>query len=163
MSNPESNPRFKTKTGYCHVLEDQLVLTRHASISGPAKRFSGNSVPLALILQVAFAGYLIYSATINWEESRVLSIFHGVLSILLLVSFVTSLKNLAMPVIARKSIREVKFVAGVKGLTRSNFAVIYTDKNGKLKKRLILLPGTWFGPNEEIEHAKEVMKNEGYI
>jgi hypothetical protein len=45
-------------------------------------------------------------------------------------------------------------------LTRSRFEVKFEDENGKIKKRLIMLPGSLTGGKIETEKAIKLMKEE---
>ena len=73
-----------------------------------------------------------------------------------------SLNNSASPIIDRKTIRQVRFIHGKDGLTRSRFEVFFVEK-GKVKKRLILLPGPLSDGEAETEKAVALMRNERLI
>jgi len=48
------NKTFKTKTGYCHILPDRIVLTRDGVIGNVAKMTVGNNItPLGLIFRLS--------------------------------------------------------------------------------------------------------------
>ena len=52
---------------------------------------------------------------------------------------------------------------GIAGLTRARIVVIFTDDNGKIKKRLIMLLSTLTGGETETEIAYNLMIKEKLI
>ena len=56
--------------------------------------------------------------------------------------------------------KEVKLKKALKGLTRSRFEVMFEDEKGKIKKRLIMLPGSLSDGQNETEKAIEIMTEE---
>jgi hypothetical protein len=52
-----------------------------------------------------------------------------------------------------------KFIKGTSGLSRSRFGIEFSE-GGKIKKRLILLPGSLAGGREEADKAVEIMSEE---
>ena len=66
----------------------------------------------------------------------------------------------ATSTIERNKIKEVKFIDAKYGATRSRFEVLFEDEKGKIKTRLILLPGSLNDGENETKKALEIMKTE---
>jgi len=64
-------------------------------------------------------------------------------------------------VINRDSIQRTLFKKGIKGLTRARFEVYFRESSEKIKKRLIMLPGSLTGGDTETDIAIKIMKEEG--
>ncbi|MFD2907222.1 hypothetical protein ACFSX9_00595 [Flavobacterium ardleyense] len=69
----------------------------------------------------------------------------------------------ATPIIERNKIKNAKFIDAKYGATRSRFEVLFADEKGKIKTRIILLPGSLNDGEEETKKALEIMKNEKII
>lgn len=59
----------------------------------------------------------------------------------------------------RRDIKTTKFIKGTSGLSRSRFEIEFNE-GGKIKKRLILLPGSLTGGLDETDKAVKIMKEE---
>ena len=155
---------FRTKTGYCHLLPDRIVLTRTGVVGDLAKAAVGNSIYRILILWAAiavFAGVMAHNY--YQQENKPVSTMFMVIAGYLLISIIVSRKNSTASVIMRNSIISVTLNKGLPGLTRARFIVTYKDEKGRELKRLILLKGTAKKNKEEIEKAEQVMRAEGYL
>lgn len=160
----ENEKKFRTKTGFCHVLPDKLVLTRDGVIGSVAKVAVGNKIPQILVIYgIAVAGTL-YSSFLTYQDG-----FVGRAVLLLLVAayflfgILSSMNNSATPVIERKDIQKIVFKKAIPGLTRSRFEVFFEDEQGKIKKRLIMLPGSLLGGEDETQHALKLLQSEHLI
>lgn len=80
-----------------------------------------------------------------------------------IVVILKSVNNSATPIIDRTKIKEVRFLKAMVGITRARFEIMFEDENGRLKKRLILLPGSLSNGAIETTKALEIMKNEHLI
>lgn len=160
MQNSENNT-FKTKTGYCQVLPDKIVLSRDGISGNVAEVIVGRNISQALIIYSVVTVILFYSAIEKYLDGK---IFEPTLLIaiglLLLYSILGSLNNSATPLIVRNRITDVQLKKGIKGLTRARFEILFKDQNEKIKKRLIMLPGSLSGGSEEMESALKIMKDE---
>lgn len=160
----ENENVFKTKTGFCHILEDKIVLTRDGIAGNVAKVTVGNNIARILTLHGLFSIVLFYFAYDEYQKgNRFGPIFPALLGILLIYGILISLNNSAEPIIDREKIKSVKFTKAIKGLTRSRFEVKFEDKNGKIKKRLILLPGSLTDGDAATELAIKIMVKEGLL
>jgi hypothetical protein len=160
--NPEK--KFKTKTGYCHILDDKIVLTRDGIIGDIAEVTVGRNIFQVLVLYGLISIGLIYVAIENFiKHDYFLAIIFILLVAYLIYGILSSLNNSATPVIDRQSIKEIKFKKGMVGLTRTRFEVYFKDANGKIKKRLIMLPGSLTGGLTETDIAYKMMLDEKLI
>jgi hypothetical protein len=154
---------FRTKTGFCHVTEDQIILTRDGVIGSVAKVTVGNSISRILIIYGVISLGLIYFAYDSYIKGGMfVTILFGLLGLYLINAIIKSLNNSATPIIDRKEIKTTKFIKGTSGLTRSRFEIEFNE-GGTIKKRLILLPGSLTGGKDETEKALEIMKEEKLV
>ncbi|MFV0530757.1 MAG: phosphoribosylaminoimidazolesuccinocarboxamide synthase [Flavobacteriales bacterium] len=160
----EKEKIFKTKIGFCHILPDKIVLTRDGIIGNVAKVTVGNNVSRILWIYGAITIGLFYLVFNSYKNGQIFQpIFLGLIALYLLYGIITSLNNSATPIINRNKIQQVKFKKAIKGLTRSRFEVLFEDENGKMKKRLIMLPGLFIDRENETEKAIKIMTEEKLI
>lgn len=160
----DSEKTFRTKTGYCHILPDKIVLTRDGIVGNVAKVTVGNNISRILIIYGLISLGLIYFAIDNFnKQNNLTAIFLLLIALYLTYGILKSLNNSATPIIDRQSIQRIKFIKGIVGLTRARFVVIFTDENGKTKKRLIMLPGSLTGGQTETDIAYSIMIEEKLI
>jgi hypothetical protein len=132
----ESEKTFRTKTGFCHILPDKIVLTRDGVIGNVAKVTVGNNIARILLLYGAITVGLIYFGYEAYNNGQTFQpILFGLIGLYLIYGIVSSLNNSATPTIDREKIKAVKLKKAIKGLTRSRFEVLFEDENGKIKKR----------------------------
>lgn len=155
------NKTFKTKTGYCHILPDRIVLTRDGVIGNVAKVTVGNNISRILLIYGLIIIVLFYFAFDAYKNGEtLLPILFGLIGIYLIYVIINSLNNSATPIIDRQKIKDVKLKKAIKGLSRSRFEVLFEDEKGKIKKRLIMLPGTLTDGQNETEKAVKIMVEE---
>jgi hypothetical protein len=152
---------FRTKTGYCHILPDKIVLTRDGVIGNMAKVIVGKSITRILVIYGGISIMLFYFAYDYYQQRlAVHAFFSALIGLYLIFAIVRSVHNSATPVIYRDKIRKVRFNGGVTGLTRARFEVQFTDSKGRFRKRLIMLPGSLSGGPQETEKALNIMREE---
>jgi hypothetical protein len=157
MQSPKS---FQTKTGFCHILPDKILLTREGFVGEAAHITTGNNIARPLILYALIAGLLFYTAYNNFiDGEKVPAVFFAAIGFWLVYGIITSINNSATPVIHRNDIQRVIFKKAIPGLTRSRFEVFFIE-NGKVKKRLIMLPGSLSGGLGATNNALEIMRGE---
>jgi hypothetical protein len=156
----ETEKTFKTKTGFCHITTDKIILTRDGVIGNISKVTVGNNITRILItysvLSIALL-YFAYDSYLKGDTSTTL--FLALIGLYLIYGIVKSRNNSATPIIERKDIVNVTYNAGASGLTRPRFEVEFNE-GGQLKKRLIMLPGTLAGGQNEAEKAVQIMRDE---
>jgi len=155
------NNTFKTKTGFCHILPDKIVLTRDGIIGNISKVTVGKNISRILLIYGGLSLFLLYSAFNSFQKGQTpISVLYGIVSLLLIYGIFTSLYNSATPIIERSKIKEIKLKKAIFGLTRSRFEVIFEDDNGETKKRLIMLPGSMKDGQNETKKAIKIMTEE---
>lgn len=152
---------FRTKTGYCHITEDKIILTRDGIIGNFSKVTMGNNIARPLIIYGLIALGLFFLAYKSFSEGqRVSANISLILGLLLVVNIIKNLNNSATPVIDRERIRDIKFKNAITGATRSYFIIHFENDKGDLKRRLILLPGSLTSGKEETQKALQIMTEE---
>jgi hypothetical protein len=160
----ESEKTFRTKTGFCHITSDKIILTRDGIIGNISKTVVGNGIAKILIIYSGIAIFMLYNAFNSFGNNENGSgMLYSFVAFFLIYSISKSLNNSATPVIERNKIKDANFINGKTGLTRSRFEIIFEDGNGKLKKRLIMLPGSLSDGSNETEKALAIMKSERII
>lgn len=152
---------FRTKTGFCHIQPDKIILTRDGIIGNVAKTTVGNNITRILTIYAILAVALIYFAFYSFQRGQIIqTIFVGLIGLYLIYGILRSLNNSTIPIINRDKIKEVKLKKAIPGLTRSRFEVFFEDINGKVKKRMIMLPGSMSGGQNETKKAIQIMTRE---
>ncbi|WP_405398939.1 phosphoribosylaminoimidazolesuccinocarboxamide synthase [Maribacter sp. Asnod2-G09] len=153
--------RFKTKTGFCHILTDRIILTRDGVIGNISKVVVGKSITRVLLVYGGISAFLFYSAYDGFQRGETFStVLFGLFGLYLVYGILNSLNNSAIPSIERNKIKSVKFKKAIFGLTRARFILVFEDENQKMKKRLIMLPGSWDNGLQETEKALKIMREE---
>ena len=156
----ETEKTFRTKTGFCHVTEDKIILTRDGVIGKVAKVTVGNNISRILIIYGLMSIGLIYFAYVSYVKGdTTTTLFFGLIGLYLIYGIIKSRNNSATPIIERKEIKKVTYNSGTSGLTRPRFEIEFND-NGEIKKRLIMLPGTLAGGQNEADKAVQIMREE---
>lgn len=160
----DNEKTFRTKTGFCHILPDKIVLTRDGIIGNVAKVALGTDNTRILVLYGVLALGLFYLAFNSYRAGLPgQTLLLGFLGIYLVYGIVKSIDHSAAPIIDRNKIKTVVFRKAIYGLTRSGFEVLFEDEHGKIKKRLILLPGSLSDGQHETEKAVKIMSDEKLI
>jgi len=155
---------FKTKTGYCHLLEDRIVLSKESKLSEIDEVMTRKSIGKTLTLYGAFAVGLLYLAFQSYsKDEQAQTTIIAALALFLIYGIVVSINNSTTPIVMRNQIIQTKFKKAIFGITRARFEVFFKDENGKLKKRLILLPGAAANGKELSKRAVQVMRDNGLL
>ena len=155
---------FRTKTGFCHILPDKIVLTRDGFVGEIAKITIGKGISRILIIYSFISiGFFYYAFTTYKSGQIFLALIFGLLGGYLIFGILTSLNNSATPIIMRDKIKDVKYKKAISGITRSRFEVYFENEDRKIKKRLIILPGTLDNGKIETDKALEIMSEENLI
>ena len=154
---------FRTRTGYCHVFPDKLILSRYKDSKNSAGYSEKDTIGWRLLFYGAITIYILYnSATLYRDDQMVRSILHCAVGLLLLYVTIKSLNNSSIGLIRRDTIRETTFQEA-SGATRAYITVVFEDGKGRIKKRLIMLPGSLSGGREEVKKAKAILAEEGLL
>lgn len=156
----ENKNTFKTKTGFCHILPHKIILTRDGIIGNVAKAAVGKNTSRVLVIYGVLSTFLLYSALDSFQRDEFpISIVYSIVGLFLIYGIFTSLNNSATPIIERNKIKSVKFKKAIFGITRSRFEILFEENNGKIKKRIIMLPGSMSNGQKETEKAIRIMKD----
>lgn len=152
---------FKTKTGFCHILQDKIVLTRDGVIGNAARITIGTSIIRPLTIYAGISTGLILASLTSFRDGENVPafLFLGI-GILLLLKVLKSFNYSATPIIEIKKVKKIVFKNAISGATRSHFIVHFLNDRGKIKQRLILLPGAFNNGKIETEKALQIMKSE---
>lgn len=151
---------FKTKTGYCHILPDKIVLTRNGVIGDMANLTVGKNTARILLIYSTLCVGLLYAA-FNALQNDVYGsafVFIGVAAFLV-YGIIRSSNHSATPVIEIDKIKRVQFKNAGNGIARAYFTIHFTDDNGKIRKRLIAMPGSFYSNEDATEDALAIMKS----
>ncbi|GGH81948.1 hypothetical protein HNQ91_005682 [Filimonas zeae] len=151
---------FKTKTGYCHILPDKIVLTRTGIIGDMATLTFGQNTSRILLIYSALCVGLLYAA-FNAIQNDVYGpalIFICIASFLV-YGIIRTTNHSATPVILIDNIKRIQFKNAGNGITRAYFTIHFADENGKIRKRLIAMPGAIYSDEDATENALAIMKS----
>jgi hypothetical protein len=156
----ETAKAFRTKTGFCHVTDDQIILTRDGVIGNISNVAVGSNISRILLIYGLLSIGLIYFAYDSYiKGDTAMTVFFGLIGIYLIYGIIKNRNNSATSVIERRNIKNVTYNPGISGLTRPRFEIEFYD-SGQIKKRLIMLPGTLAGQEREKNKAVQIMKAE---
>lgn len=151
---------FKTKTGYCHILPDKIVLTRNGIIGDMTNLTFGKNTTRILLIYAALCVGLLYAA-FNALQNDVYgpALIFICISAFLMYGIIRSTNHSATPVIPIDKIKRIQFKNAGNGITRAYFTIHFADENGKIRKRLIAMPGAVYSDEEATENALAIMKS----
>lgn len=156
----ENEQIFRTKTGYCHVLPDKIILTRDGIVGNVSTVTVGHNISRILTIYGLFSCLLFYCSYDSYNRGQIAQpIVFGLIGLYFVYGIINSVNNSATPIIDRSKIKSVTLKKAIVGLTRSRFEVFFEDENGKIKKRLIMLPGSLFDGQKETEKALQIMSD----
>jgi hypothetical protein len=157
MSN-ETQYTFRTKTGTCTITPEQIILMREGARGTAAERIVGDSIGRALLIYgLLGGGALIIGLWYLLGGDTGAGVVFGVIGALFLWNVVKSRNNSAAPIIDRSAIRAVEAHPPRPPATRGYFTVFF-EEHGKVRKRLIMLPGVMENGGGEYERAVEAMR-----
>jgi len=159
----ENNTIFRTKTGYCHVMLDKILLSANSNPLTVFQAPASVNVMKRLVMYGLLSLCLIYQCYVSFRNNdNFFAFLFGGFGLFLFYGIITSINNSSAPVIERKDIEKVQFTKAIPWLRRSYFSIFFNE-NGKIKKRIIMMPGSLTGGAEETIKALEIMKREGLL
>lgn len=160
----EAYKSFETKTEFCHVFTDKIVLSRDINKNNISRVVASNNIKRVLIIYGLISIFLFYkSYAVFMEQDYVFFVFFLSLGLYFVYGILTSINSSTTSLIYRNSIKEVVFIKAKPFLTRAYFEVYFSDENNNTKKRLIMLPGSFSNGKSETEKALKIFKEEGLI
>jgi len=155
----EQSASFRTKVGFCHILEDRLVLNREAKIKEGLKLTPNHSMLKYLLLYgilLVVLGFAIYDTL---QKGRLaFPILFCLLGAMYLYGWISCFFYSSTPVIYKKDIEKIEFKKGIAGITRGRFVVHFQKENGKKSMRMIMMLGVLTGGKKATADAMNVMK-----
>lgn len=160
----EEKKVFRTKTGYCHIMPNEILLKREGIRGKLSKIILGDGLRRAQIIYLICSLIFIYYSPIYYIYGmRLKSVMLLALGLVLLRGVISSRNNSAIHVLGRDQIENICFRKAIPFVTRAYFIIFFTTNDGKKKKRLILLPGILSNGKKEAEKALAIMRSENLI
>jgi hypothetical protein len=160
----DTEKTFRTKLGFCHILPDRIVFSTDGNIETVNDTPDGNLLIKLLTIYGIMAAIFTYFAYDNYNDGQIIfSALFALAAFYLLYGIAASTNNSAVSVIHRSKIRKVLFKKAIPFITRSRFEVLFENNEGKIKKRLIMLPGSLTGGKNETEKALLIMREENFL
>lgn len=165
-SELEQGSMFNIRTGYCHVLEDKLVVRYGRTWRG---KIIAN-VPLVArvilswmftILMIGYLSLASYNSYLeeNWGEF----VWTSFLVVYLLYSVFRSFGFSVQEVIYRSDIYRVEVKGNTEGSTRKYFIVHFKDSKGRKKKRLLSMSRYTDKSDQDFADAMQILEQEGLL
>jgi len=156
--------KFKTKTGYCHILPDKIILSRTGIIGNLDDiKYKENSATVLSMYGVLAAGLLFTGYTNYLAGQNLTAIIFGGFGLMLINGIVRSINFSGTPLIQRADIQEVVYKKGVWGISGSRFEIMFNDEKGRLRKRLIMLSGILEKDDKNTAEAIKTMVDCGLL
>lgn len=148
-----SNLKFKTKQGYCHFLEDQLVFTKNEVLKETDIVKSKNK---ALMRQIIYGGgFLLFLNIIfrNVMDLEYPSIYAVFMLGVFLYGFIKAFQLDAKLLIKMDAIKQLDFYFAKQGIRKPYFNLSFKDRFGQDQVYKIILPVSKAALDENIEQA----------
>ena len=160
----EEKKVFRTKTGFCQVSSDKIVLINEG-IRGQLADLVYGEDNFRILLSYGITSMILlglFAIYINVGKV-LLSLLALVAGLLVATKMLKYYKTSAEPIIERSQIEMVNFYKAIPILRRAHFVVHFTTRRGRKMKRLILLPGLLRKGKDEADKAFEIMYSEGLM
>ena len=152
---------FKTKSGYCHITKDRLILSRNEIIKTPDEVFGRDYHFFFLCLYAVLAAVMIYLSYRGYQMAEYyISGCFFVLASFLLIHMYASRNNSLTNVIIRSKITDIQFRKAVSPRKSAYFIIFFEDNDGNIKRRFIELPSVADGDETSIQRALDIMSEE---
>ena len=154
---------FRTKTGTCEITPERILLTRDNARGALSTYLFRNSISRALLLNAVFGtAALVVGIWFITRGNYAVAIILCVVGIYFLYGVVASRNNSAAPIIDRSAIHSVEAHPPHPPASRGYFTVKF-EENGKVRQRLIMLPGSMQNGQDEYKRAVAVMHASGLL
>jgi hypothetical protein len=155
--------KFRTKTGFCTITSQQIILERQGVRGEVANTVFGSGIRGALaIYTVLGIAALAFGALLYFQGSPVSGVVYSLLGLIFLWNAYASRNNSAAPVIERSAIQSVDAHPPRPPFTRGYFSVWFME-NGRKRRRLIMLPGSFSGGGDEYQKALNMLQEAGLL
>jgi hypothetical protein len=157
----EGAKMFKTRSGYCFITPDEIILTQQNQLQKTPAKPAGDISTIVLSLYAIGAAFVFYFAVLGFQRGE-----YYPAAVLLIVSvgimaYVYAGRNKSFtPVIPRESIRDIELIKANPGGLGTHFNIWFEDDQTQLKRRVIKLPGMFVPENLELANAIKIMQEE---
>lgn len=148
----EESEYFRVKRDYVHITKDALKIWNDPNLSGFTENNGMARVMFGILARFAFMTYLIYKYLI--VDTQILAsrpyslVFIGILAVVYIAQTIYTLQFSYTNNIPRTSIHSIKYNKGLSFLITSHL-IVYFEKNGKQRKRLIVFSGFMGDPKDK--------------
>ncbi|MBE0521318.1 MAG: hypothetical protein IBX39_03505 [Candidatus Methanoperedenaceae archaeon] len=160
----EDSRVFRTKTGFCQVSPDKIVLINEGIRGRLADIVYGKDNFRILlfhgIVSMVFLGLFAIYINVGKVFMALPALVSGVVVATKMLKYYNTSPE---QIIERSRIEKVEFYSAIPVLRRAHFVVNFTTNKGKKMKRLILLPGVLGSGKDEVDKAFEIMYSEGLV
>lgn len=153
---------FRLMVGVCHLYPDHILVARSGSPAEVNLRAEERRIGWFRLLYAALTCYLWYVAAAYAGRSPAFSWLVGAWGLFFAWNVFRSVGISSSARIERAYILSVTFVQGIRYLTRPRFVIRFVDRKGRLRHRLLNLPGSLNGRDEAMRQALEAMRRAGY-
>ncbi len=160
--NDEARPKFRTKTGFCTITPDQIVLTRGGLRGQIAEVMYGSGSRLSTLIRSAVIGFSLlgFGFYLLTRHATFGGVFLVAFGAYFLLNVVLSCNSSATPVIPRTQIQTIVACKPMPPTTRGYFTIAFLE-NSRQVQRLIILPGVLDGGEAEFQKALMVFQSCG--
>ena len=144
------------------MLSDRIILGRSSTID-PLKVSSKDPIKTIIGVYLLAAIGLFYYAYLEHQKNSDISAFlYMALGLYLGLGALYSLRYSAVSLIEFSKIKEIGLSRSIPGLIRNRFLVKFEDAEGKLNRRLIIMPGILGKGDAETELAEAAFERMGF-
>ena len=154
--------KFRTKTGYCHIMSDRIVFTHRGFLGRLGDLVLEGKIGRLLFIFGSLALLIFYFAFRKYQNDESMwAMLFFIIGLYIVYGVIKSATTSVHPIILRKQIVEVIQVEEVKGISPPGFEVIFKNGAGKTRKRIISVPGRFSKYPDELKTAKKLLREEG--
>jgi len=154
---------FKTKNGYCHLLDDEILISRNKIVTEERNnRLDFPTVFLGGVAIISFitGGQSVYSYFKEQPDDKepsevllVMAALYALAGVILLINLWVRRNKTQDYLIKYDQIKSIDFIEA-KSFSKCHFIINY-DKNGKLKQRFIPMQE---GVNDDLSNVSKAKK-----
>jgi len=154
-----NHKKFRTNNGYCHILDDEIVLNYQQDSIEPSNRQEKIGLIESIVVSVLVL-IIVFGLIANIVERDYLGILLTIGTSVLLINWpikrLVRISNEAK--IKLKSISNIEYKTRKLGKTYGYFDVSFVNNSNKKKIRVIKMPRFENNGGSEIKKAKEIFK-----
>lgn len=153
MAKKKSKNFFRFKEGYCHILNDKILLTQ-TEIPDENQLAQKKTVPYAQVATYAFFSMIfsLYFFDQYQFGNRFLSFVFLIFASLFSIGSINLLTLKLIPIIERSRITKIRYVKKIPIIALASIQIEFKDKNNKKQSTWLYLE------DEQIPEALEVLQ-----